>query len=127
MCYADTIQKMARTITRSFSVTPEVYEWVNSNVGNFSRFTSDVLEYVYRGIRDDPDLITTAARIRILRIQREVLHKEIVELQRQLETIEEVIDEVDDPESGNESLWRIRLSDMEILNFRSKEFEEADR
>lgn len=101
----------------SFRLPEEDVEALDELVPNRSEFFRGVLEEAAE-MEEEDDKETLRVRRRVLRMQRNVLDKEIRELERQRDKIDEVLEE-DEKEQEDEDddephrvLWETRLDDL---------------
>lgn len=94
-------------IRKSVTLDNPLVEYVEQTVDNFSGFVNGVLwEALGDDPMDGPEVETVRVRERVLRMHKEVLDKEIAELQRQRDDIEAALDEA---EGDPSVLWEVRL------------------
>ena len=96
-------------VRRYISLDPVVDDYFREVMPNLSNFINDIgLELIEMDMIDDTD-VTLMARERVLRLHKEALAKEIFELQRQCDVIEETLEK---SEENRNELWQIRLDSL---------------
>jgi len=99
---------MAKAI-RTISLDPACDEWLRENCPNASEFfNSLIMDLIEADMKDDKDFVLEA-RKRVLRTQYNVLQKEIFELERVRDEVDEILEK---SETNPQVLWHMRLDTM---------------
>lgn len=96
-------------IRRTVTLDPACDEWLRESVPSASGFINDIILHCIEMDMIDETQDTLDTRERVLRAHRNAIVKEIMELQRQADVIDETLEKA---EGNRQELWNLRLDSL---------------